>query len=132
VDALKAHVRVRVLVQRGAGDNAFVSGADISQFDAIRDSPQASEAYEDIGNLAMARVSTCSKPTTGMLQGWCLGGGMAIALNCDLRIADDSLRFGIPAARRRLALDRRQEAGRNGWRNPRPGDSADRTPVRCQ
>lgn len=99
IDALEADPAVRTIVLRGAGDAAFVSGADISQFEAVRDSVAANERYEAIGDAGMARVAACTKPTIAMLQGWCLGGGVAIALNCDLRIADASLRFGIPAAR---------------------------------
>ena len=99
VDALQADPQVRVLVLRGAGDQAFVSGADISQFDQVRDSLEANQRYEAMGNAGMMRIADCSKPTIAMLQGWCLGGGMAITLNCDLRIGDESLRFGIPAAR---------------------------------
>lgn len=99
VDALEANPQVRVVVLRGAGDQAFVSGADISQFDEVRDSVEANQRYEAIGNGGMSKISDCSKPTIAMLQGWCLGGGMAITLNCDLRIADDTLRYGIPAAR---------------------------------
>jgi enoyl-CoA hydratase len=99
VAALEADPAVRVVVLRGAGDQAFVSGADISQFDDVRDSVEANERYEAIGDAGMARVAACTKPTIAMLQGWCLGGGVAIALNCDLRIADESMRFGVPAAR---------------------------------
>jgi len=99
VDALEADPAVRVVVLRGAGDEAFVSGADISQFDDVRDSVEANERYEAIGDAGMARVAACTKPTIAMLQGWTLGGGVAIALNCDLRIADESMRFGVPAAR---------------------------------
>ena len=99
VDALEADPAVRVVVLRGAGDQAFVSGADISQFDDVRDSVEANERYEAIGDAGMARVAACTKPTIAMLQGWTLGGGVAIALNCDLRIADESMRFGVPAAR---------------------------------
>ncbi len=99
VDALEADPRVRVIVLRGAGDQAFVSGADISQFDQVRDSLEANKRYEAMGNAGMVRIADCSKPTIAMLQGWCLGGGVAITLNCDMRIGDDSLRFGIPAAR---------------------------------
>jgi enoyl-CoA hydratase/carnithine racemase len=99
VEALESDPAVRVIVLRGAGDQAFVSGADISQFDEVRDSVQANERYEAIGEAGMARLAACAKPTIAMLQGWCLGGGVAIALNCDLRIADESMRFGIPAAR---------------------------------
>jgi enoyl-CoA hydratase len=99
VDALESNPAVRVVVVRGAGDAAFVSGADISEFDALRDSVEANERYETVGEVGMARVASCSKPTIAMLQGWCIGGGVAIALSCDLRIADESLCFGIPAAR---------------------------------
>ena len=99
VDALQADPQVRVVVLRGAGDQAFVSGADISQFDQVRDSLEANQRYEAMGNSGMMRIADCSKPTIAMLQGWCLGGGMAITLNCDLRIGDESLRYGIPAAR---------------------------------
>ncbi|MFZ4759389.1 MAG: enoyl-CoA hydratase [Burkholderiaceae bacterium] len=99
VDALEADPAVRVIVLRGAGDAAFVSGADISQFDQVRDSVEANERYEAIGDAGMARVAAAAKPTLAMLQGWCLGGGLAIALHCDLRIADASVRWGIPAAR---------------------------------
>ncbi len=99
VDALETNPQVRVVVLRGVGDQAFVSGADISQFDEVRDSVAANQRYEAIGNTGMVKIADCSKPTIAMLQGWCLGGGMAITLNCDLRIADDTLRYGIPAAR---------------------------------
>jgi enoyl-CoA hydratase len=99
VEALTADPAVRVIVLRGAGDQAFVSGADISQFDEVRDSVEANQRYEALGNAGMSRLADCPKPTIAMLQGWCLGGGMAITLNCDMRIADESLRYGIPAAR---------------------------------
>jgi enoyl-CoA hydratase len=99
VMALERDPQVRVLVLRGAGDQAFVSGADISQFDQVRDSLEANQRYEAIGNAGMSRIADCAKPTIAMLQGWCLGGGMAITLNCDMRIADETLRYGIPAAR---------------------------------
>ena len=99
VRTLEADAQVRVIVLRGAGDQAFVSGADISQFDAVRDSLEANQRYEAMGNTGMSRLADCAKPTIAMLQGWCLGGGMAITLNCDLRMADETLRYGIPAAR---------------------------------
>lgn len=99
VERLESDPSVRVIVLRGEGDEAFVSGADISQFDQVRDSVEANQRYEAIGATGMSRLADCSKPTLAMLQGWTLGGGVAITLNCDLRIADDSLRWGIPAAR---------------------------------
>ena len=99
MDILETDPAVRVIVLRGAGDAAFVSGADISEFGTERNTVEANERYEALGAASMARVSDCQKPTIAMLQGWCMGGGVAIALTCDLRIADTSLRFGIPAAR---------------------------------
>jgi len=96
---IDADREIRVCLLRGAGDQAFVSGADISQFDEVRDSVEANQRYEALGNAGMSRLADCPKPTIAMLQGWCLGGGMAITLNCDMRIADESLRYGIPAAR---------------------------------
>lgn len=99
VAQLDADPAIRVIVIEGDGDKAFVSGADISQFDQVRDSVEANERYESIGGAGMVRLAGCSKPTIAMLRGWCLGGGVAIALNCDLRIGDETLRFGIPAAR---------------------------------
>lgn len=98
-DQLEKDEQVRVIVLRGAGDRAFVSGADISEFGAERDTVEANERYEELGAAAIDRVAGSSKPTIAMLQGWCLGGGVAIALGCDLRIADETLRFGIPAAK---------------------------------
>ncbi len=99
IDALEADAAVRVVALRGAGEAAFVSGADISQFEAVRASAEANERYEAGGDAGMERVAACTKPTIAMLQGWCIGGGVAIALQCDLRIADASMRFAIPAAR---------------------------------
>lgn len=99
VDALERDPAVRVLVLRGAGDAAFVSGADISQFEQERHTLTANDAYEALGDAAMKRLGGSTKPTIAMLRGFCLGGGVAIALSCDLRIAGDDLRFGIPAAR---------------------------------
>ncbi len=99
LDALQADPGVRVVVLRGAGEQAFVSGADISEFDRARDTLEANQRYEAIGAAAMARLADCPIPTIAMLQGWCLGGGVAIALCCDLRLADETMRFGIPAAR---------------------------------
>jgi len=99
VAGLEADPTVRVVVLRGAGTQAFVSGADISQFDSVRNSSAANEEYDRVAGIAMQRLGTCAKPTVAALQGWCLGGGVALALSCDLRIGDAALRFGIPAGR---------------------------------
>jgi enoyl-CoA hydratase len=90
---------VRVIVLAGAGDKAFVSGADISQFEKERSSADAVQRYEELAEGAAARLQGCDKPLIAMIRGYCLGGGMNIALLCDLRIASDDARFGIPAAK---------------------------------
>jgi len=90
---------VRVVVLKGAGDKAFVSGADISQFEKQRSSAEAIAHYEAISTHAMHQLTDLSKPTLALIHGYCLGGGVGIALACDIRIASESARFGIPAAR---------------------------------
>jgi enoyl-CoA hydratase/carnithine racemase len=90
---------VRVVVLAGAGDKAFVSGADISQFESQRSSQEAVQRYEEIAEAAQARLQTLDKPVLAMIRGYCLGAGVNIANVCDLRIAGDDARFGIPAAK---------------------------------
>ena len=95
----EADPEVRVIVLSGAGDKAFVSGADISQFEKERSSADAVQRYEELAEGAGAKLQGCDKPMIAMIRGYCLGGGMNIALLCDLRIAADDARFGIPAAK---------------------------------
>ena len=90
---------IRVVVLAGAGDKAFVSGADISQFEKQRSSEEAVKRYEEIGEAAQAKLAAFEKPLIAMIRGYCLGGGLNIANSCDLRIAADDARFGIPAAK---------------------------------
>jgi enoyl-CoA hydratase len=90
---------VRVIVLAGAGDKAFVSGADISQFEKERSSADAVQRYEELAEGAAAKLQGCDKPLIAMIRGYCLGGGMNIAVLCDIRIAADDARFGIPAAK---------------------------------
>ena len=90
---------VRVVVLAGAGDKAFVSGADISQFESQRSSQQAVQRYEEIAEAAQLRLLTFDKPVLAMIRGYCLGAGVNIANVCDLRIASEEARFGIPAAK---------------------------------
>jgi len=95
----EADAEVRVIVLTGAGDKAFVSGADISQFEKQRSSEEAVKRYEEIGEAAQAKLAACEKPLIAMIRGYCLGGGLNIANTCDLRIAAEDARFGIPAAK---------------------------------
>lgn len=97
--ALEAHPDVRVVVVRGDGDLAFVSGADISEFSTVRKDAACARDYEASNAEAFAAIRNSSKPTLAMIRGFCLGGGMGLAVACDLRIAADDAVFGIPAAR---------------------------------
>jgi enoyl-CoA hydratase len=99
LDAFDADAEVRVVVFAGAGDKAFVSGADISQFDRERSNHQANELYSARSVAATRAMEQLKKPSIAMIRGYCMGGGMVVALSCDLRIAADDARFGIPAAR---------------------------------
>jgi len=91
--------QIRVVVLAGAGDKAFVAGADISQFEKQRSSEADVRRYEEIGEAAQARLQNFDKPTIAMIRGYCLGAGVNIANVCDLRIAADDARFGIPAGK---------------------------------
>jgi enoyl-CoA hydratase len=95
----EADPRIRVVVLAGAGDKAFASGADISQFEKNRSSAEGVQRYEQLGDAATSRLQSLDKPTIAMIRGYCLGGGLAIANLCDLRIAAEDARFGIPAAK---------------------------------
>jgi enoyl-CoA hydratase/carnithine racemase len=90
---------VRVIVLSGAGGRAFVSGADISEFKEKRASEEAVAAYGKISEGARRRIQDTPKPTIAMISGYCIGGGVGTALACDLRIAAEGSRFGIPAAK---------------------------------
>lgn len=90
--------QIRVIVLRGAGDLAFVSGADISEFETTRTGKNA-EKYEQINQRAFAAIASTEKPVIAMIHGFCVGGGTAIAINADMRFAADDAQFGIPAAR---------------------------------
>jgi enoyl-CoA hydratase len=89
---------VRVVVLRGAGEASFVSGADISEFERSRTGDSLIE-YEADSERAFAAVESCEKPVLAMIHGFCIGGGLAIALTADVRYAADDATFAIPAAR---------------------------------
>ena len=97
--ALDADPSVRVIGLRGAGDIAFVSGADISEFASTRTGANAAQAYEDTTATAFAALAGVGKPVVAAIHGFCVGGGMAVALTADLRIAADDAQLAIPAAR---------------------------------
>lgn len=90
---------VRAIILQGAGVEAFVAGADISEFEALRRDPAAAREYNQITNQAFRAIAESLAPTIAKIRGFCFGGGCAIALNSDLRIAAGDARFCIPAAR---------------------------------
>lgn len=102
---------VRVVVLVGAGDKAFVSGADISQFEKTRHNAAASEEYSRKSEAQRALLGNYPKPTISCIRGVCLGGGMQVAMLTDIRIAAEDSQFGIPAAKLGIAY------GYDGLRN---------------
>ncbi len=88
-----------MVVVTGAGDKAFTAGADISEFGDQRTSPEARAEY-DRGQAAVSTAwASLEKPVIAMIRGFCLGGGLSVALQADIRIAAEDSQFGIPAAR---------------------------------
>ncbi|MFB9264147.1 enoyl-CoA hydratase [Bradyrhizobium erythrophlei] len=102
---------VRVVILVGAGDKAFVSGADISQFEKTRHNAEASEEYSRRSAAQRALLADYPKPTIACIRGFCLGGGMQVAMLADIRISGASGQFGIPAAKLGIAY------GYDGLRN---------------
>jgi enoyl-CoA hydratase/carnithine racemase len=94
---------VRVVILVGAGDKAFVSGADISQFEKNRHNAEASEEYSKRSAAPRAPLADYPKPTIACIRGFCLGGGMQVAMMADIRFASENSQFGIPAAKLGIA-----------------------------
>jgi enoyl-CoA hydratase/carnithine racemase len=90
---------VRLVILTGAGDKAFVSGADISKFATERSTAEQVAHYEEATAAFHAALTGLAKPTIAMIRGMCVGGGVAIAIGCDMRICSDDAQFAIPAAR---------------------------------
>jgi enoyl-CoA hydratase/carnithine racemase len=96
---------VRVVVVTGAGGKAFVSGADISKFEDERANAAAEETYHANTTDAQDKLVNCPKPTIAKIRGYCIGGGVATALGCDVRICSDNSRFAVPAAKLGVGYD---------------------------
>lgn len=94
--ALDADETVRCIVLRGAGGKAFAAGADISAFHAERANSAQAKTYSEQGIGWMHAVAECRHPTLALIEGACVGGGLLIASQCDLRICNESARFGVP------------------------------------
>jgi enoyl-CoA hydratase len=99
VDDFIADDAVRVIVVRGEGGRAFVSGADISKFEDERAAENAVQRYDEATEGAYTTLRASPKPTIAMIQGYCIGGGMNLAVCCDLRICNEAAKFAIPAAK---------------------------------
>ena len=111
LDRFEQDPEVRVIVLKGEGDKAFVSGADVSQYEKQRSSAEGIQYYEEISGRVSERLQSCDKVIIAMIRGYCLGAGVNIALCCDLRIAAEDARLGIPAAK--LGLGYRASALKN-------------------
>ena len=90
---------VRVVVITGAGGKSFISGADISKFESERSSAEAVAHYNAVRDAMDKAIMNYPKPTIAMIRGYCIGGGLGFALNCDLRICTEKSTFGVPAAK---------------------------------
>jgi enoyl-CoA hydratase len=97
---------VRVLVVRGAGQRAFCAGADISEFGAARSGDRV-HAYDQLNHAAFDALGNCPKPTIALIHGFCMGGGLGLALACDLRIVSEDAQFAIPPAKLGLGYNPR-------------------------
>ena len=90
---------VRLVVFSGAGDKSFISGADISQFEDMRAAKEAVKRYEQTAESALQGIYEFAKPTIACVRGYCIGGGVNVAISCDIRIASTDSVFSIPATR---------------------------------
>ena len=99
VRSLEDDAAVRVVILRGAGERAFVAGADISEFQSQRSGESAVATYDRVSGIAFAALAGLAKPLLAQIRGYCIGGGVAIALTADVRYAADDARLGVPAAR---------------------------------
>jgi enoyl-CoA hydratase/carnithine racemase len=102
---LDADAEVRCVAFRGAGTEAFAAGADISEFEKIRSQKDAVAEYDGLLDQVLHAIQDSRKPSVAMIYGYCMGGGLEIALACDLRYCGRSAQFGIPAAKLGLAYN---------------------------
>ncbi len=105
LDTFAADASIGVVVLAGAGNQSFVSGADISRFDSERGSEAAARQYGAAVERVYAAVDGFPKPTIAMIRGYCIGGGLGLAVSCDLRIAAEHSRFAMPAAKLGVGYD---------------------------
>jgi len=96
---LAEDTEIRAVLLQGEGERAFAAGADISEFNDKRTDSSANQEYDNVSDRAYNALLTMPKPLVAMIHGYCIGGGLAVALTADLRIAADDASFTIPAAR---------------------------------
>ena len=99
IDRFEHDPEIRVIVVAGSGDKAFVSGADVSQYEKQRSTAESVQYYEEIAEGAQLRFQNSDKVMIAAIRGYCLGAGVNIALSCDLRLAADDAKLGVPAAK---------------------------------
>ncbi len=99
VEAMQADADTRVLVVSGAGGKAFASGADISKFESERSTAEAVQHYQNTSARFHSALENFPKPTIADIRGYCIGGGLGLAVGCDIRICTEQSSFGIPAAK---------------------------------
>ena len=115
---LDADPAVRVVIVRGAGDKAFSAGADVTEFERTRSTPEKARAYAEAMENACSALAKMAKPTIALIKGHCIGGGFQLALSADLRVAGESASFALPAARMGLAIGHAfvsRTVGLAGW-----------------
>ena len=96
MNELSADDDLRCVILRGAGEEAFAAGADISEFESERSNQNQAQAYDQMLNQALSAIYDCRHPTVAMIHGACMGGGLQIAIQCDIRISGESGKFGAP------------------------------------
>jgi enoyl-CoA hydratase len=104
VRELSRDTTLRCVVLRGAGTRAFGAGADIAEFPAVRADSTQGKVYGELIASTMQAIGDCTHPTIAMIHGVCVGGGLEVALMCDLRICGEGSRFGIPVNRLGLTM----------------------------
>jgi len=103
--SFEADPDIKCIVIAGRGGKAFASGADISEFEDRRSSAADIGIYDEVARTTSTKLLNCHKPTIAAIEGYCIGGGLALALACDLRIAASNARCAIPAAKFGLGYD---------------------------
>jgi len=102
--ALSADDGVRAIILTGAGDRAFCVGADIAEFDQVRSTAEQARAYGRLVHGAIDAIASCRHPVIAAIRGLCVGGGLELATNCDMRLCESGSRFGIPVKRLGLVV----------------------------